>query len=501
LKKLLHLQVKISFLSLSIENILLIGSILLIISIILGKTSFRFGVPTLVFFLAVGMLAGAEGPGKIVFDNSIVAQFIGVVALNVILFSGGLDTSYKAIRPVLGQGVILATLGVALTAIITGYFIHFAFGFSLFEGMLIGSIVSSTDAAAVFSILRSRNIALKDNLRPLLEFESGSNDPMAFFLTISFTALVTDPSASVLRIFPKFLMMFSLGVGFGFGFGYLGKLVINKIKLGFEGLYPVLAIAWMFLTYSVTDYFWGNGFLAVYICGIYLGNVSIMHKKAIVKSFDGFAWLMQIILFLTLGLLVNPSGIIPIIGVGLLISLFLMLVSRPVSVFISLIIYKMKFKNKVFVSLVGLRGAVPIVFAIYPMLAGVEHSQTIFNIVFFISLSSVLIQGSGIGIFAKWLKVAMPAKVKRKSIIERLLDEEAKSEIAEITIGETSPHIGKTIVELNFPETAIIAMIQRGEKYVIPKGNTEIKEGDIFVILSENIENIETLEHCLNTLI
>lgn len=484
--------------NITIENILLIGSVLLIFSIIAGKTSFRFGVPTLLFFLAVGMLAGSEGPGGINFDNPQIAQFIGIVSLNVILFSGGLDTNYKTIKPVLGQGIIMSTLGVVITAVSTGFFIHYAFGFTIYEGLLIGSIISSTDAAAVFSILRSKNIALKNNMRPLLELESGSNDPMAFFLTIAFTGLIVDPEAKLIGIFPKFVLMLVLGTGFGFLFGYLGKLIINKIKLGFEGLYPVLAIAWMFLTFSVTDVAWGNGFLAVYICGVFLGNTDIMHKKAIIKAYDGFAWLMQIILFLTLGLLVYPSGIISVIGIGLIISVFLILVARPLSVFISLAFFRMKIKNKIFISLVGLRGAVPIVFATYPLIAGIDKSSIIFNIVFFISLTSVLIQGSGLGYFAKILKVCMPSKVKQKSPVERLLDDESKSEISEITITENSPHIGKRIVDLHFPETAIIAMIQRGEKFVIPKGNTIIKEGDVFVILSENKENIERLESCLN---
>jgi cell volume regulation protein A len=485
-------------LNITIENILLIGSVLLIFSIIAGKTSFRFGVPTLLFFLAVGMLAGSEGPGGINFDNPQIAQFIGIVSLNVILFSGGLDTNFKSIRPVLGQGLLLSTLGVIITAVATGFFIHYVFGFTIYEGLLIGSIISSTDAAAVFSILRSKNIALKNNLRPLLELESGSNDPMAFFLTIAFTGLISNPDSQLFGIFPKFVLMLVLGTGFGFLFGYLGKLIINKIKLGFEGLYPVLAIAWMFLTFSVTDVAWGNGFLAVYICGVFLGNTDIMHKKAIIKAYDGFAWLMQIILFLTLGLLVYPSDIIPVIGIGMIISAFLIIVARPLSVFISLAFYRMKIKNKIFVSIVGLRGAVPIVFATYPLIAGIDKSQMIFNIVFFISLTSVVIQGTGLGYFAKILKVCMPSKVKQKSPVERLLDDESKSEISEITIGENSPHIGKRIVDLHFPETAIIAMIQRGEKFVIPKGNTIIKEGDVFVILSENKENIERLQTCLN---
>ncbi len=485
--------------SITIENILLTGSVLLIISIIAGKTSYRFGVPTLILFLAIGMLAGSEGPGGIKFDNAKIAQFIGIVSLNFILFSGGLDTSYKVIKPVLWQGLALSTAGVLITALSVGAFIHLVFGFSLIEGFLIGSIISSTDAAAVFSILRSKNIALKNNLRPLLELESGSNDPMAFFLTIAFTGLISEPDAKIFDIFPVFLLQIAVGTGLGFLSGFAGKHIINRINLGFEGLYPVLVIGWMFFTFSLTDFLYGNGFLAIYIAAVYLGNHDLIHKRAIIKAFDGFAWLVQIILFLTLGLLVFPSEIIPVIGIGLLIAAFLIFIARPLSVFLSLVFFKLKTKNKLFISWVGLRGAVPIVFATYPMIAGVENSQMIFNIVFFISVSSVLIQGTSLGFVSRFLKVCMPQKAKQKSPIERLLDEDSKSEILEIAVNENSPHIGKRIVELNFPETAIIAMIHRGEKFVIPKGNTIIKEGDIFVILSENRENLDMISECLNS--
>lgn len=399
---------------LSTENIILIGSILLLISIIAGRASYKYGVPTLLLFLGIGMMAGSDGIGNIHFDNPATAQFIGVVALNFILFSGGLDTKLKEIRPVWKQGAILSTLGVFITAVTLGTFIWWITDFTFYESMLLGSIVSSTDAAAVFSILRSKNMGLKDNLRPTLELESGSNDPMAYVLTIAFLSLVENPEKSILTVIPIFLRQMIIGAVAGVIFGYISRLAINRLKLGFEGLYPVLAIAMMFLTFSVTELIKGNGFLAIYICAIYFGNHIVAHKDNIFKMFDGLAWLMQIVVFLTLGLLVFPSQLIPIAGLGLLISLFLIFVARPVSVFLSLIPFKMECKRRIYISWVGLRGAVPIVFATYPLIAGVEKAGMIFNIVFFISVTSVLIQGTTLGVVAKWLGLSKSERKPEK---------------------------------------------------------------------------------------
>ena len=375
------------------ENVLLIGSLLLLISILAGKTSYKFGVPTLILFLSVGMLAGSEGIGKIEFNDPQLAQFIGIVSLNFILFSGGLDTNWRSIKPVLWHGISLSTLGVLLTAVSVGLFVWAITDFSIYEGLLLGSIVSSTDAAAVFSILRSKNMALKANLRPTLELESGSNDPMAYFLTIAFLGLVVNQEQSLWSIVPLFLQQILIGAALGFIFGKLSELVINRITLDFEGLYPVLAIALMFVIFSATDRLGGNGFLAVYLSGVYLGNQDLIHKRTIMRFFDGLAWLMQIVLFLTLGLLVYPSDIVPILGLGILVSGFLILVARPIGVWLSLSFFKMKTRRRWYISWVGLRGAVPIVFATYPLLAGIEKAHMIFNIVFFVSLTSVLNSG------------------------------------------------------------------------------------------------------------
>ncbi len=477
--------------SLTTENILLIGSLLLFISILVGKTSFRFGVPTLVLFLAIGMLAGSEGIVGIYFDDPKTAQLIGIIALSFILFSGGLDTNWHTIRPILWQGFTLSTAGVVLTAVTVGIFVYYITDFTIYEGLLLGAIVSSTDAAAVFSILRSKNLALKQKLRPTLELESGSNDPMAYFLTIAFTGLVLNQDANFLSIIPLLFKQLIIGGLIGFLVGKLGKIIINNIKLDYEGLYPVLAIALMFFSFSATDFIGGNGFLSVYITALYLGNQHLIHKKTIIQSFDGFAWLMQIVLFLTLGLLVFPSQIIPVIGIGLIISVFLMLVARPVSVFLSLAFFRMKNRNRWLISWVGLRGAVPIVFATYPLLAGVEKSQMIFNIVFFISLTSVIIQGTTLPKVTKWLHLALPAKVRPKSPVEQLLNDDAKSEYLEINISKNSPVIGKRIVDLDFPKNAIIALIKRNGNFIIPKGSTIIEENDVLMVLSEDEKSLE----------
>jgi cell volume regulation protein A len=484
--------------SLTIENILLVGSLLLFISVIAGKTSYRFGVPTLLLFLVIGMLAGSEGVGGIHFNDPKMAQFIGIVSLNFILFSGGLDTNWDSVKPVLREGILLSTLGVFLTAILLGLFVWQVTSFSIYESLLLGAIVSSTDAAAVFSILRSKSLALKYNLRQTLELESGSNDPMAYVLTIAFLALVTQPDQSFFDIFIMFSKQMILGSIGGLAFGWLSKYIINEIKLDFEGLYTVLVIALMFITFSATDFIGGNGFLAIYICAVYLGNQELIHKKSILKMYDGLAWLVQIVLFLTLGLLVFPSQIVPYIGVGLLISIFLITIARPASVFLSLIPFRMNMRRRLYISWVGLRGAVPIVFATYPLLAGIEKANIIFNIVFFISLTSVIIQGTTLSIVAKWLHVALPEKVKQKSEIDKLISELPKSSLKEFIMQEDCWAVQKRIIDLNFPHDAFIIMIKRNGSYIRPGGSTTIEANDTLMVLADNMNDFEKVYNCLH---
>lgn len=484
--------------TLTTENILLIGSILLFISLVAGKTFYRFGIPVLILFLVIGMLAGSEGIGGIYFDNPKTAQFIGIVALCFILFSGGLDTGWQTVKPIIWPGITLSTLGVILTAAGVGVFVWAVTDFTIFEGLLLGSIVSSTDSAAVFSILRSRKLALKGNLRPLLELESGSNDPMAYILTLIFTGLVTIPESSPWNIIPMFLRQLLLGGLSGFLIGKLGTMMINRIRLEYEGLYTVLVVAIMFFSFSVTDFVGGNGFLAVYCAAIYLGNQELIHKKKILKAWDGFAWLMQIVLFLTLGLLVFPKQIVPVIGIGMLISLFLIIVARPLSIFISLIPYRIQTRNKWLISWVGLRGAVPIVFATYPLIAGADKAGMIFNIVFFISITSVLIQGTTLPAVAKWLHLTLPEKLKQRTPADLELTESEKSILTEIVIPETSQAVGKQIVELGLPRTSVISFILRDNKYLTPTGSTTLMANDVLSVLSENHDSLTRVYSCLN---
>jgi cell volume regulation protein A len=483
---------------LTTENILLIGSILLFISLFAGKTSYKFGVPVLLLFISIGMLAGSEGIGGIYFDNPKTAQFIGIIALNFILFSGGLDTDWQSIKPVLWQGISLSTLGVLISAFTVGLFVWAVTDFTIYEGLLLGSIVSSTDSAAVFSILRSKSLALKGNIRPTLELESGSNDPMAYILTIVFTGLVINQNSSLAGIVPMFLMQMILGGLMGIIIGKLGTIVINKIHLEFEGLYIVLVIAIMFFSFSFTNFIGGNGFLSVYLSAVYLGNQELMHKKKILKSFDSFAWLMQIILFLTLGLLVFPSEIIPVMGIGLIISVFIILIARPISVFVSLIPFKIRNRNKWFLSWVGLRGAVPIVFATYPLLAGAEKAHMIFNIVFFVSITSVIVQGTSLSLVAKWLKLTLPEELKKRTRTDMVLTDGIKSLLTELVIPENSSVAGKQVLQLGLPKTTLISFILRGDSYVIPDGSTILEKNDKLFILSENKEALNSVFECLN---
>jgi cell volume regulation protein A len=477
--------------TLSTENILLIGSILLFISLLAGKTSNRFGVPVLIFFLAIGMIAGSEGIGGIYFDNPKTAQFIGIVALNFILFSGGLDTGWQSVKPVLWQGLSLSTIGVLLTAFSVGTFVWCVTDFTLYEGLLLGSIVSSTDSAAVFSILRSKSLALKGNLRPILELESGSNDPMAYILTIFFTGMVINHDAELISAIPLFLKQLLLGGSMGMILGKLGAIVINKIKFDYEGLYIVLVIALMFFSFSATDFMGGNGFLAVYISAVYLGHHELIHRKKILKSFDSFAWLMQIILFLTLGLLVFPRQIIPVMGIGLLISLFLIVIARPVSAFLCLAPFQLQQRSRVLIAWVGLRGAVPIVFATYPLIAGAEKANMIFNIVFFISITSVLIQGTTLPLVAKWLHLTLPEKLKKRTRIDMELNDLLLTKLTEIDIPHDSPVIGKQILNLGLPKTTLISFIKREKKFITPQGTTIIEAHDKLFILAEDEESLE----------
>jgi cell volume regulation protein A len=472
----------------SAENIMLAGSILLIASILANKTSFKLGIPTLIFFLAIGMMAGSEGIGKIYFNDPHLAEILGVLALNFILFSGGLDTKWESVKPIVWKGVALSTLGVLITATLVGIFAWLIADFTILEGLLLGSIVSATDAAAVFSILRTKNIALKGSLRHVLELESGSNDPMAYILTISLTYLISHNDASISALIFQFFKQMIIGGIAGIVLGKLIVFVINQIKLDIDGLYPVLVMALIFFTFSSTDLIGGNGFLAVYLAAMVLGSSNFIHKKSIIRFYDGQAWLMQIIMFLTLGLLVFPSRIWPVIGPGLLISAALIFLARPIAVFISLSFFKMRIRDKLFISWVGLRGAVPIVFATYPLIAGIGKADMIFNLVFFISVTSVMLQGTLLHLVADWLKVTVPKKAKRVTALDLELYDTIQSEFVEVILPGNSKAVGKEIVKLRLPKPTLIVLIVREGKYIQPNGSTILEEGDKLLMLANNKE-------------
>jgi potassium/hydrogen antiporter len=468
----------------SAETVITATAVLLLLSVLFSKASEKLGVPALLLFLGIGMLAGSEGIGGIHFDDPEIAQFLGTVALSFILFAGGMDTDFDHVRPVLWRGVSLATLGVLLTAILLGSFCVWTLNFTLMEGMMLGAIVASTDAAAVFSVLRSRNVSLKGQLRPLLELESGSNDPMAVFLTIGLISLASDSDGSLSGLAIAFLLQMPVGALIGYALAKGGVVLINRVKLEYEGLYPALTVSLVLLAYGLSTLLKGNGFLAVYVTGLVIGNSSLLHRGSLLRFHDGIAWLMQIVMFLTLGLLVFPSRLGPI-GQGLAVSLFLMFAARPVSVFLSLAASKTTWREKLLVSWVGLRGAVPIVLATFPLVAGVSKADDIFNIVFFIVLTSALLQGVSIPAAARLLKVDTPFEAKRPHPLEIGAPLERSMKLADLFVPYESPTVGKPLVELNFPEESRIVLVCRGEEFVVPAGTTSLEGGDVLWVLAK----------------
>nr|HET6900856.1 potassium/proton antiporter [Ktedonobacteraceae bacterium] len=393
------------------EEWLFVSSLLLLLSIFAWKVSSKLGIPALVLFLGIGMLAGSDGPGGIYFDDALVAQSVGVIALAFILFAAGLETEWKIVRPALGGALSLSTIGVLLTAIVVAGFAVLVFHVSFLEGLLLGAIISATDAAAVFSVLGARNIQLTGKLLPLLELESGTNDPMAVFLTLGLTRLLTNPHESVFGVIVLFVQQMGVGAILGVLIGWAAIWLINRLNLDVEGLYRVFTIALVLFTYGLTAILGGSGFLAVYIAGLLLGNSSVQRVDRLSHFHDSLAWLMQIAMFLILGLLVFPSHLPAVLGSGLLITVVAVFLARPVSVLIALLPVHMSLREKLFVSWVGLRGAVPIVLATFPLLAGVSKASLLFDLVFFVVLASVLLQGTTVTLVAKWLGVVkVPAE-------------------------------------------------------------------------------------------
>lgn len=477
----------------SAEGILLIASVILFFSIFAGKAGYRFGLPALLLFLGVGMLFGSDGLG-IQFSNPNIAQFIGMLALSIILFSGGMDTNITEVKPIAAQGVVLATFGVLATTFITGGFIYYisllAVGhetFTLAESMLLAAVMSSTDSASVFSILRSKGVYLKQRLRPTLELESGSNDPMAYMLTLLIIAYIQVGGMNLQEAVLQLVIQLVVGAIAGYLLGKLAVHLINHIDIDNESLYPILLLTTAFFTFSVTTLCKGNGYLAVYLAGLVVGNAKIVHKRSMRTFFDGFTWLWQIVMFLTLGLLVNPHELIPVAPIGLTVGIFMILVARPASVFLCLLPFKnFTVKGKLYIAWVGLRGAVPIIFATYPMIAGIDHAGMIFNVVFFITILSLLIQGTTVTLAAKWLDQIDEPERRDEFGIE--LPDDIKSAMSEIDITPAVLAHGNKLMELTLPDHTLAVMVKRDGHYFIPKGNTELKENDKLLMISDNDE-------------
>ena len=473
------------------ENILLIGSILLFVSIVVGKTGYRFGVPALLLFLLVGMLFGSDGLG-LQFHNAKIAQFIGMVALSVILFSGGMDTKFKEIRPILSPGIVLSTVGVFLTALFTGLFIWYLSGmswtnihFPLITSLLLESTMSSTDSASVFAILRSQKMNLKHNLRPMLELESGSNDPMAYMLTIVLIQFIQSDGMGTGNIIGSFIIQFLVGAAAGYILGKLAILILNKINIDNQSLYPILLLSFVFFTFAITDLLRGNGYLAVYIAGMMVGNHKITFRKEIATFMDGLTWLFQIIMFLMLGLLVNPHEMIEVAVVALLIGVFMIVIGRPLSVFLCLLPFrKITLKSRLFVSWVGLRGAVPIIFATYPVVANVEGSNMIFNIVFFITIVSLIVQGTSVSFVARLLHLSTPLE-KTGNDFGVELPEEIDTDLSDMTITMEMLNEADTLKDMNLPKGTLVMIVKRGDEFLIPNGTLKLHVGDKLLLISE----------------
>ena len=481
----------------SVEHLLLGISGLFFLSILAGKAGSSFGVPALLLFLLVGMLCGTDGLG-IPFDNAKAAHAVGTIALCIILFSGGMDTKLTSIRPVMRQGISLATLGVLLTAAITGMAVWWVLGLTmptaqvgLLTSLLLASVMSSTDSASVFSILRSKGLHLKNNLTPMLELESGSNDPMAYILTTTVIGLINvggAPSYAVIAV--SFVLQLALGMGVGFVLGKLAVEAINRIRIDNHSLYAILVFSFCLFIFSLTYFLKGNGYLAVYVGGLVIGNSRFVHKRSVLNFFDGIAWMSQLIMFLMLGLLVVPHELLGVALPSLIISLLMIFVARPVSVFLSLLPFRaMPRTDKLFVSWVGLRGAVPIIFAIMALAENVPHARLIFNIVFFCTLISLVVQGTTLPKVAVWLGLsAKPKMLRRPKSFDVEFSDDVKSITTEINIKPEVLEHGHRLMDMPLPDKTLVVLVRRGDKFFVPTGKTELQVNDKLLVITDDME-------------
>lgn len=444
-----------------------------------SKILYRFGVPTLLMFILLGMVFGSDGLVGIPFDNFEVAKQVSSVALVFIMFYGGFGTNWKMARPVALPSILMSTLGTVVTALLTGVFCHFVLRMEWLEGLLVGSVIGSTDAASVFSILRSKKLNLKGGLASLLEIESGSNDPISYMMTVIVLALMS--TGADISVLGQLFAQIAFGLGGGFLLAYLAVRLLRHASFEISGLHTILVVAVALAAYALPELIGGNGYLSVYIVGIVLGNSKILHKRTLVNFFDGITWLMQIVLFFMLGLLSFPSQMPAIILPALAIALFMTFVARPVATFGILSWFKMSFKQKILVSWAGLRGAASIVFAIFAMTSGVYPHNDVFHIVFFVALLSVTVQGTLLPPLAKKLGLV---EATGDSVLRTFNDyqDESGTKLVEFTVRASDSCVNKSIMDADLPEEVLVVMIKRGKEFIVPKGATVIREGDILVL-------------------
>lgn len=481
-----------------IENFVLVAAILLFIAVMAGKAAYRLGAPSLLLFLGVGMLFSGF---KIISFNSFEAtQFIGMIALCIILYTGGMETKFSQIRPVLGPGVVLATIGVMLTALILSCFIYlivpcFSQEIRFSVALLLASMMSSTDSASVFSILRTKKQGLQQNLRPLLELESGSNDPMAYMMTILLISIVTHGGGGTSLGAATLMLIVQLIVGAlsGYLIGKLTVWTINHINLTNKSLYPVLLLAFAFSSFAFTSLLHGNGYLAVYISGLVVGNMKLAQKHSMTDFFDGFQWLLQIVMFLTLGLVVNPWELLDtrVLIPAILIGTFMMFVARPAAVMLSLLPFRnLTLKARAYISWVGLRGAVPIIFATYPILEGLPENEArlMFNIVYVVTILSLLIQGTTVSGMANFLGLAYE---ERESSFRIKMVDDIGSAFSEVEVNRSMIEKAKLLKDISLPDNTLVMLIYRDGSYFVPKGKTELCEGDKLLVISDRHDELQ----------
>jgi len=451
---------------------------LLLIGVLTAKFSTRSGLPSLVLFIILGMILSKF----YYYDNAYLTQLFGTIALIVILFEGGMQTKWSNMRPVIVPSVSLATMGVVLTAVFVGVAAKYILDVSWLEGMLFGSIVGSTDAAATFSVLASKPISKK--MTSLLEAESGLNDPMAIFLTISMVQLIQIQEINLFKQVFSFVWQMGFGLFIGLLVGKIAIWSINRINLDSSGLYPVFALSFAVLSFSVSALLNGSGLLAVYVTAVLIGNADINYGLSINRFNEGFVWIMHILMFVLLGLLVFPERLLNIAWQAMIICLILMFVARPVAVFLTTIFMKFTVQEKLLMSWAGLKGAVPIVLATYPLLAGMPNGQLFFEAVFFVVLTSTLIQGATITTVAGWLGLAKDPKPVSPHSLELVSLEKTNKRIIQVRLDGNTLLAGKRLSKLNLPSECLISVIIRGNRVITPRGSTTLEVGDILYVLT-----------------